>query len=97
MPSCRCTSKQTKEQFAAKKIQKSSLTDQQAIDDVVREVQILKVLKGKPNNVEYFGAYEDDKEVVMVLECVPDSPRQHGPIVCCCSATCDACARVQVV
>jgi serine/threonine protein kinase len=66
---CRCTSRKTKEVFAAKKIQKGSLNDQQAIDDVVREVQILKVLKGRPNNVEFFGAFEDDKEVTIVLEC----------------------------
>jgi hypothetical protein len=65
----RCLSRKTKEVYAAKKIQKGSLTDQQAIDDVVREVQILKVLKGRPNNVEFFGAFEDDKEVTIVLEC----------------------------
>ena len=37
----------------------------------MREVQILQALKGRPNNVDFFGAYENDKEVVMVLECGP--------------------------
>jgi hypothetical protein len=54
--------------YAAKNIKKNSLTDQQAIDDVIREVQILKALKGGANTVEFFGAFETETEVIMVLE-----------------------------
>lgn len=54
-----------------KKVSKASLNDKQAIDDLVREVKILSVLKGKPNIVEFFGSYEDKASVFMVLACAP--------------------------
>ena len=50
-------------------IKKKNLTDDQAISDVVNEVNILKVLKGKPHVVEVFGVYEDHDSVYIVLEC----------------------------
>lgn len=88
---CRAKSVADGKSYAAKKIQKSSLTDQQAIDDVIREVQILKVLKGRPNNVEFFGAFETSKEVIMVLECAQPalSPLSFLPSeAACCMTKC---------
>jgi serine/threonine protein kinase len=57
-----------------KKVSKASLNDKQAIDDLVREVKILTVLKGKPNIVQFYESYEDKNNVYMVLECVPIAP-----------------------
>lgn len=64
----RCTDIHSKVEYAVKKVVKSSLTDKQAIDDLEREVKILTVLKGRPNIVHFYGAYEDDEAVYMVLE-----------------------------
>lgn len=64
----RCTDINSKDEYAVKKVVKSSLTDKQAIDDLEREVKILTVLKGRPNIVHFYGAYEDDEAVYMVLE-----------------------------
>lgn len=68
---CSCIEKRSRKEFAVKKVSKASLNDKQAIDDLVREVKILTVLKGKPNIVEFFGSYEDKANVYMVLECAP--------------------------
>jgi serine/threonine protein kinase len=68
---CSCTEKSTRKEYAVKKVSKASLKDKQAIEDLVREVKILTVLKGKPNIVEFFGSYEDEGNVYMVLECAP--------------------------
>jgi serine/threonine protein kinase len=54
----------------------------QSIDDLTREVKILSVLKGKPNIVEFYGAYETSDNVYMVLEYVTSnllSGRQRLP------------------
>lgn len=67
----RCTDINTREEYAVKKVVKSSLTDKQAIDDLEREVKILTVLKGRDNIVHFYGAYEDDDAVYMVLEYGP--------------------------
>lgn len=61
-----------------KKVVKSSLTDKQAIDDLEREVKILTVLKGRSNIVHFYGAYEDEEAVYMVLEYVQIHLSSHN-------------------
>lgn len=39
-----------------------------AIEDVRREVKILRVLTGHRNLVQFFEAYEDDENVYIVME-----------------------------
>lgn len=39
-----------------------------AIEDVRREVKILRALSGHKNLVEFYDAYEDDENVYVVME-----------------------------
>jgi serine/threonine protein kinase len=39
-----------------------------AIEDVRREVKILRALKGHNNLVQFYDAYEDDDNVYVVME-----------------------------
>lgn len=39
-----------------------------AVEDVRREVKILKALKGHENVVHFFNAFEDDSYVYIVME-----------------------------
>ena len=39
-----------------------------AIDDVRREVKILRALSGHKNLIRFYDAYEDDRNVYMVME-----------------------------
>lgn len=41
-----------------------------AVEDVKREVKILKALKGHENVVHFYNAYEDDTYVYIVMEYV---------------------------
>lgn len=41
-----------------------------AIEDVRREVKILKALTGHANLVQFYDAYEDDENVYIVMEWV---------------------------
>lgn len=41
-----------------------------AIEDVRREVKILRALTGHKNLVQYYDAYEDDENVYVVMEYV---------------------------
>lgn len=41
-----------------------------AVEDVKREVKILKALKGHENVVHFYNAYEDDSYVYIVMEYV---------------------------
>ncbi|KAJ7972122.1 CDPK-related kinase [Quillaja saponaria] len=53
---------------AVKVIPKSKLTTAIAIEDVRREVKILRALTGHKNLVQFYEAYEDDDNVYVVME-----------------------------
>ncbi|PNY11625.1 calcium-dependent protein kinase-like protein, partial [Trifolium pratense] len=53
---------------AVKVIPKSKMTTAIAIEDVRREVKILRALTGHKNLVQFYEAYEDDENVYVVME-----------------------------
>ncbi|KAL2483031.1 CDPK-related kinase 1 [Forsythia ovata] len=53
---------------AVKVIPKSKMTTAIAIEDVRREVKILRALTGHKNLVQFYNAYEDEDNVYMVME-----------------------------
>ncbi|XP_075508868.1 CDPK-related kinase 1-like [Primulina tabacum] len=53
---------------AAKVIPKSKMTTAIAIEDVRREVKILRALTGHKNLVRFYDAYEDEENVYVVME-----------------------------
>ncbi|XP_078433052.1 CDPK-related kinase [Wolffia australiana] len=53
---------------AVKVIPKAKMTTAIAVEDVRREVKILKALSGHPNLVQFYEAYEDDDNVYIVME-----------------------------
>ncbi|KAJ9185005.1 hypothetical protein P3X46_004685 [Hevea brasiliensis] len=53
---------------AVKVIPKSKMTTAIAIEDVRREVQILRALTGHKNLAQFYDAYEDDENVYVVME-----------------------------
>ncbi|RVW23281.1 CDPK-related kinase 1 [Vitis vinifera] len=53
---------------AVKVIAKSKMTTAIAIEDVRREVKILRALTGHKNLVQFYEAYEDDDNVYVVME-----------------------------
>ncbi|GMY19584.1 CDPK-related kinase 1-like isoform X2 [Fagus crenata] len=53
---------------AVKVIPKSKMTTAIAIEDVRREVKILRALTGHKNLVQFYEAYEDDDNVYVVME-----------------------------
>uniref|UniRef100_A0A5B7B166 non-specific serine/threonine protein kinase n=1 Tax=Davidia involucrata TaxID=16924 RepID=A0A5B7B166_DAVIN len=53
---------------AVKVIPKSKITTAIAIEDVRREVKILRALTGHKNLVQFYDAYEDDDNVYIVME-----------------------------
>uniref|UniRef100_A0A0D6R1B3 non-specific serine/threonine protein kinase n=1 Tax=Araucaria cunninghamii TaxID=56994 RepID=A0A0D6R1B3_ARACU len=63
-----CTNKATGEMFACKSIAKRKLANKDDIQDVRREIQIMKHLKGQPNIVEMKEAFEDRHDVHLVME-----------------------------
>ncbi|RLN36077.1 CDPK-related kinase 5-like [Panicum miliaceum] len=56
------------ESFAVKVIPKAKMTTSIAIEDVRREVKILKALAGNKNLVQFYDAYEDNENVYIVME-----------------------------
>lgn len=64
----RCVDLQTGEAFACKKISKTKLRTEIDIQDVRREVQIMKHLPHHPNIVAFREAYEDKDAVYLVME-----------------------------
>ncbi|KAJ8760105.1 hypothetical protein K2173_010961 [Erythroxylum novogranatense] len=54
--------------MAVKVIPKSKMTTAIAIEDVRREVKILRALTGHKNLVQFYDAYEDDENVYIVME-----------------------------
>ncbi|KAK6945306.1 EF-hand domain [Dillenia turbinata] len=63
-----CTDKITGEVFACKSISKKKLKTAVDIDDVRREVKIMKHLPNHPNIVSLKATYEDDSAVHLVME-----------------------------
>ncbi|KAK7290768.1 hypothetical protein RIF29_05438 [Crotalaria pallida] len=68
-----CSAKGKKGSFkglevAVKVIPKSKMTTAIAIEDVRREVKILRALTGHKNLVQFYEAYEDDNNVYIVME-----------------------------
>ncbi|XP_073045857.1 calcium-dependent protein kinase 32-like [Primulina eburnea] len=63
-----CTEKSTGEVFACKSISKKKLRTRVDIEDVRREVQIMKHLPKLPNVVSLKDTYEDDSAVHLVME-----------------------------
>lgn len=56
------------QQVAVKIIPKAKMTTAIAIEDVRREVKILKGLSGHPNLIKIYDAYEDNDNVYIVME-----------------------------
>lgn len=63
-----CTDKESGEGFACKSILKKKLRTAVDIEDVRREVAIMKHLPKHPNIVSLKDTYEDDKAVHLVME-----------------------------
>ncbi|CAI9259561.1 unnamed protein product [Lactuca saligna] len=63
-----CTDKSTGEVFACKSISKKKLRTRIDIEDVKREVEIMKHMPPQPNIVSLKGTYEDDNAVHLVME-----------------------------
>lgn len=63
-----CTDKVTNEKFACKSISKQKLRTAVDIEDVRREVEIMKHLPNHPNIVSLKDTYEDDHAVHLVME-----------------------------
>ncbi|XP_031488036.1 calcium-dependent protein kinase 20-like [Nymphaea colorata] len=63
-----CTDRETQEVFACKSISKKKLRTQVDIEDVRREVAIMKHLPKHPNIVTLKDTYEDDNAVHLVME-----------------------------
>ncbi|CAN8286922.1 unnamed protein product [Cochlearia groenlandica] len=63
-----CTNIETGEVFACKSILKKKLKTKVDIDDVKREVDIMKLMPNHPNIVTLKETYEDDKSVYLVME-----------------------------
>ncbi|KAL8489593.1 hypothetical protein ACS0TY_024995 [Phlomoides rotata] len=63
-----CTDKVTGDVFACKSISKKKLRTKVDVDDVRREVEIMKKLPKHPNIVSLKDTYEDDHDVHLVME-----------------------------
>lgn len=63
-----CTDRETAETFACKSISKKKLRTSVDIEDVRREVEIMKHLPKHPNIVTLKDTYEDDDAVHIVME-----------------------------
>ncbi|KAK8563368.1 hypothetical protein V6N13_007683 [Hibiscus sabdariffa] len=63
-----CTDKETGDTFACKSISKKKLRTAVDIEDVRREVEIMKHLPEHPNIVTLKATYEDDNAVHLVME-----------------------------
>lgn len=63
-----CTDVSTSEKFACKSISKKKLRTAVDVEDVRREVEIMKHLRQHPNIVSLRDTYEDDDAVHIVME-----------------------------
>ncbi|KAJ4785573.1 Calcium-dependent protein kinase [Rhynchospora pubera] len=62
------TDKSNGDKVAVKRIDKNKMVLPVAVEDVKREVKILKQLKGHENVVHFYNAFEDDSYVYIVME-----------------------------
>ncbi|KAH9609067.1 hypothetical protein KSS87_021827 [Heliosperma pusillum] len=62
------TDKSNGDRVAVKKIDKNKMILPIAVEDVKREVKILKALTGHENVVQFYNAFEDDNYVYIVME-----------------------------
>ncbi|KAJ8545739.1 hypothetical protein K7X08_018322 [Anisodus acutangulus] len=62
------TNKSNGDRVAVKRIEKKKMVVPIAVEDVKREVKILKALAGHENVVEFYNAFEDDNYVYIVME-----------------------------
>ncbi|XAR73776.1 Non-specific serine/threonine protein kinase [Bertholletia excelsa] len=62
------TDKSNGDRVAVKKIDKNKMVLPIAVEDVKREVKILKALAGHENVVHFYNAFEDDSYVYIVME-----------------------------
>lgn len=58
----------TQQFFACKKFLKSKLVDKDELGMLMKEITILRLMKGHPHIVELFEVYETESEVCLVLE-----------------------------
>ncbi|XP_022753582.1 calcium-dependent protein kinase 29-like [Durio zibethinus] len=63
-----CTEKATGRKYACNSISRHKLTTDKDVEDVRREILILKHLAGQPNIVEFKDAYEDEHSLHLVME-----------------------------
>ncbi|GJM90095.1 hypothetical protein PR202_ga06342 [Eleusine coracana subsp. coracana] len=56
------------DRVAVKRIDKAKMDRPVAVEDVKREVKILKALQGHENIVNFYNAFEDDSYVYIVME-----------------------------
>ncbi|KAK7262953.1 hypothetical protein RJT34_30535 [Clitoria ternatea] len=56
------------DRVAVKRLEKSKMLRPIAVEDVKREVEILKALTGHENVVQFYNAFEDDSYVYIVME-----------------------------
>ncbi|KAK7841608.1 calcium-dependent protein kinase 29 [Quercus suber] len=63
-----CTERATGRKYACKSISSRKFVTSKDIEDVKREILILQHLTGQPNIVEFKGAYEDKKNLHLVME-----------------------------
>ncbi|CAH8387243.1 unnamed protein product [Eruca vesicaria subsp. sativa] len=63
-----CIEKGTGVEYACKSIPKRKLENEEDVEDVRREIEIMKHLLGQPNVISIKGAYEDAVAVHMVME-----------------------------
>ncbi|KAL9689640.1 hypothetical protein QQ045_010028 [Rhodiola kirilowii] len=62
------TDKDSQEQVAVKRIDKNKMILPIAVEDVKREVRILRELTGHENVVQFYNAFEDENYVYIVME-----------------------------
>ncbi|KAL3527214.1 hypothetical protein ACH5RR_011870 [Cinchona calisaya] len=62
------TDKSNGDRVAVKRIEKNKMVLPIAVEDVKREVKILKALAGHENVVQFYNAFEDDSYVYIVME-----------------------------
>ncbi|KAK7283759.1 hypothetical protein RIF29_13505 [Crotalaria pallida] len=63
-----CVEKSTGREYACKSISREKLMLKEEIEYVRREIMIMQHLSGQPNIVEFRGAYEDRRNVHLVME-----------------------------
>ena len=63
-----CKDRRSGAKYAVKVMEKLQIRDAESIEDIDREVQLLKLVAGHPNLISLLGAYEDHEYVYLVME-----------------------------